>query len=186
MLWERGRRDPSDRRPYGDEVELRGEVVVLRPATMDDLDAVTWVFEGEGNEGWWPGPDRRAVARDFLGDDDVVPYVVLVDDRVVGVIQSYEEDDPDYRHGGIDITLHPDAHGRGVGTDAVRTLARHLIEHDGHHRLIIDPAAHNARAIRAYEKVGFKPVGIMRRYERGADGTFHDGLLMDLLADELT
>jgi hypothetical protein len=25
----------------------------------------------------------------------------------------------------------------------------------------------------------------MRRYERGADATFHDGLLMDLLADEL-
>ena len=36
------------------------------------------------------------------------------------------------------------------------------------------------------EKVGFKPVGIMRSYERGMDGTFHDGLLMDLLAHELT
>jgi len=33
--------------------------------------------------------------------------------------------------------------------------------------------------------VGFRPVGVMRRYERGADGTFHDGLLMDLLAEEL-
>jgi aminoglycoside 6'-N-acetyltransferase len=34
--------------------------------------------------------------------------------------------------------------------------------------------------------VGFRPVGIMRQYERGTDGTFHDGLLMDLLRDELT
>ena len=42
------------------------------------------------------------------------------------------------------------------------------------------------RAIRAYGKVGFRPVGAMRRYERGPDGTFHDGLLMDLLADELS
>lgn len=33
--------------------------------------------------------------------------------------------------------------------------------------------------------VGFRPVGVMRRYERGADGDWHDGLLMDLLADEL-
>jgi aminoglycoside 6'-N-acetyltransferase len=167
-------------------VELRGELVVLREATMDDLDDATWVFEGEGNEQSWPGADRRRTAREFLEDDDVVPYLVLVDGAVAGVIQSYEEEDPDYRHGGIDIILHPDVQDRGVGTDAVRTLARHLIEHDGHHRLVIDPAAHNARAIRCYEKVGFRAVGVMRGYERGMDGTFHDGLLMDLLAGELT
>ena len=52
----------------------------------------------------------------------------------------------------------------------------------GHHRLTIDPAAANERAIGAYASLGFKPVGIMRRYERGRDGSFHDGLLMDLLA----
>jgi aminoglycoside 6'-N-acetyltransferase len=33
--------------------------------------------------------------------------------------------------------------------------------------------------------VGFKPVGIMRQYERGPDGTWHDGLLMDLVRQEL-
>jgi len=75
--------------------------------------------------------------------------------------------------------------GAGHGVDALRTLARHLIDERGHHRLTIDPSAANERAIRAYAKVGFRPVGTMRRYERGPDGTFHDGLLMDLLADEL-
>jgi aminoglycoside 6'-N-acetyltransferase len=39
-------------------------------------------------------------------------------------------------------------------------------------------------AIRAYEKAGFRPVGVMRSYERGPDGTWHDGLLMELLAEE--
>ena len=76
-------------------------------------------------------------------------------------------------------------HDRGVGTDAVRTLARHLVVDHGHHRIVIDPAADNAAAIRAYTKVGFRPVGVMRSYERGNDGTWHDALLMDLLADEL-
>jgi aminoglycoside 6'-N-acetyltransferase len=51
-------------------------------------------------------------------------------------------------------------------------------------RIVIDPAAGNARAIRAYEKVGFRGVGLMREYERGSDGTWHDGLLMELLARE--
>jgi aminoglycoside 6'-N-acetyltransferase len=61
-----------------------------------------------------------------------------------------------------------------------------LIEERGHHRITIDPAVENAAAIRAYEKVGFKPVGVMRQYERDVDGDGrHDGLLMDLLAGEL-
>jgi len=63
-------------------------------------------------------------------------------------------------------------------------LARHLFRERGHHRLTIDPALANERAIRAYERVGFRRVGVMREYERGADGSWHDGLLMDLLARE--
>jgi aminoglycoside 6'-N-acetyltransferase len=90
-----------------------------------------------------------------------------------------------YRHAGIDLFLMTSYQGRGLGTDAVRTLAGYLIHERDHHRLTIDPAADNVAAIRAYEHVGFRPVGIMRSYERGPDGTWHDGLLMELLADEL-
>jgi aminoglycoside 6'-N-acetyltransferase len=46
----------------------------------------------------------------------------------------------------------------------VRTLARYLIDERGHHRLTIDPAADNAAAVRTYEKVGFRAVGLMREY----------------------
>ena len=59
----------------------------------------------------------------------------------------------------------PAVHGRGIGTDAVRTLAAHLVDVEGHHRLTIDPAVDNAAAIRYYTKVGFRPVGIMRQYD---------------------
>jgi aminoglycoside 6'-N-acetyltransferase len=62
---------------------------------------------------------------------------------------------------------------------------RHLIDERGHHRITIDPAAANTAAIRAYEKVGFRRVGVMRSYERDAGGDgWHDGLLMELLAGE--
>jgi len=70
-----------------------------------------------------------------------------------------------------------------VGREALRAAIRHFIGR-GHHRFTIDPAAENARAIRTYAAVGFKPVGVLRSYERGPDGTYHDNLLMDLLADE--
>ena len=104
---------------------------------------------------------------------------------MVGLVQWGAETDPDYRHANIDIYLDPLVHGRGLGADAIRTLARHLFDEHGHHRIVIDPAADNAAAIRCYGKVGFRPVGVMRRYERDADGGWHDGLLMDLLAEEL-
>ena len=117
-------------------------------------------------------------------DPAVTVYVIDVDGEVAGIIQCCEESDEDYRSAGIDISLAPSWHGTGVAVDAMRTLAQHLFG-QGHHRLTIDPAAHNARAIAAYAKVGFRRVGVMRQYERGVDGTWHDGLLMDLLADDL-
>ncbi|MPZ81368.1 MAG: GNAT family N-acetyltransferase [Actinophytocola sp.] len=163
---------------------LRGdltELVPVLPAHVPELRrilhtpavAVRW---GEADaEPGWP-----------LDDPEVTCFAVLVDDEVRGMIQYGEEDDPGYRHASIDIFLDPTVHGRGVGRDAVRTLARHLIEDRGHHRLVIDPAADNDAAVKCYAAVGFQPVGIMRRYERDHDGNgWHDGLLMDLLAGEL-
>ena len=111
------------------------------------------------------------------GDEESTPFAVLVDGEVAGLIQYYEEDDPEYRHAGIDVFLGAPFQGHGLGTDAVATLARHLVHDRGHHRLMIDPAAENAAAIRCYERVGFRRVGVMREHWRGPDGAWHDGLL---------
>ena len=62
-------------------------------------------------------------------------------------------------------------------------LVRHLTADLGHHRLVIDPAVANERAVRCYEAVGFRPVGVMRRYQRMADGNWEDGLLMEFVLD---
>ena len=167
-------------------MDLRGERVVLRAPEVDDLEALVRFFADPAIAAWWR-MDREEIVTDVLdrADPDVTVYVIEVEGEVAGIIQSYEETDEEYRHAGIDISVAPRLHGTGVAVDALRTLARHLIDHDGHHRLVIDPAAHNARAIACYRKLGFEPVGVMRQYERGPDGTWHDGLLMDLLADEL-
>jgi len=126
-----------------------------------------------------------AAVTEDLAEEGTETFVIQHDGRVAGAIQWHAEEEPDYRHAGIDIYLDPALHGRGLGADAIRTLARHLIDDLRHHRLVIDPAADNAAAIACYTKVGFRPVGVMRNYERGLDGTWHDGLLMDLLAEEL-
>jgi aminoglycoside 6'-N-acetyltransferase len=95
-----------------------------------------------------------------------------------------EETMPDYRHASLDIALAGAHQGRGIGREAMRLAIEHMIEVRGHHRFTLDPAVANEHAIRAYTAIGFRPVGVMRRYERGVDGGWRDGLLMDLLADE--
>jgi aminoglycoside 6'-N-acetyltransferase len=168
-------------------VALDGELVHLRPAEPADAPVFAAILRDPTVHPVWQAADPDAEARELTGRDvEVLVWAIELGGEIVGLIQAHEETDPRYRHAGIDIVLAEHGQDRGLGTDAVRTVARWLIEVRGHHRLTIDPAAHNARAIAAYAKVGFRPVGVMRRYEGDLDGSWHDGLLMDLLADELT
>ena len=158
--------------------------MVLRPVQAGDKAKLTEIFSDPEVARWWGDP--AVSVRDALNvEEGGSHFVIELDGETIGFIQSYEEDDPMYRHASLDISLGSPWLGKGLGRDALRTLAHYLIDELGHHRLTIDPAAHNTRAIKAYESVGFKPVGLMRQYERGPDGEWHDGLLMDLLADEL-
>jgi len=127
---------------------------------------------------WWDPPDDDFPLHD---DPDSTRFVIEVDGAVAGMIQYSEEEDPKYRHAGIDLFVDPAHRGKGIGPDAIAQVVQ-ILEDRGHHRITIDPAADNAAAIRAYEKAGFRPVGVMRSYERDAGGTgWHDGLLMELI-----
>lgn len=164
---------------------MRGERIVLRPPTADDRPALEQLFREPPVAAVWVISPEEMDEKISGTDADADVYVIDRDGEVAGLIQSYEEADPEYRHAGMDIVVSERFHGTGIAVDALRTLARHLFEDRGHHRLVIDPAAHNARAIACYRKVGFRPVGVMRQYERAPDGTWHDGLLMDMLSFEL-
>ena len=176
-------RDP--RPSVHDAIEpLGGNRVHLRPATQADAGAVTAVLSDDGVVAWWQTTEPAADAVELIADDEVALWLIEVDGGSVGLVTGSEETEPQYRHGSIDIALAAAGRGHGYGPDAVRTVAAWLIDARGHHRLTIDPSLENERAIGAYAKLGFKPVGTLRAYERWRDGTWHDGLLMDLLAEE--
>jgi aminoglycoside 6'-N-acetyltransferase len=168
-------------------MELRGDRVVLRLLVETDVPRIVELGADAEVARWWRGLTHEHVLDKARGEDDgAVVFAIVADGEVAGMIQYFEEDDEEYRHASIDLFLGAPYHGHGLGTDAVRTMAGHLIRDRGHHRLTIDPASDNARAIRCYEKVGFKRVGIMRESWLDADGVWRDGLLLDLLAEELT
>jgi aminoglycoside 6'-N-acetyltransferase len=155
--------------------------ITLRPLAEGDEAELLRIHKTPEVIRWWDEPDER-----FPWDEpESTRLTIAVDGAIAGLIQYWEELEPKYRHAGIDLFLDPALHGRGIGTEAVRRVVRLLIDERGHHRITIDPAATNAAAIGAYEKVGFNPVGVMRQNERdvGGDG-WHDSLLMELLAGE--
>jgi aminoglycoside 6'-N-acetyltransferase len=158
---------------------LHGTRLRLRRPQTADLPALEAIRAEAGVRRWWGEPQPGDLEPPADGD----LLAIEVDGSVAGAIQYEEVTDPMYRSAGIDLFLGAQWEGRGLGREAVGLLARHLIDACGHHRLTIDPAAANERAIRCYEAVGFARVGVMRQYERADDGTWHDGLLMELLAD---
>ena len=152
--------------------------MILRPLAKGDEPELRRIHETPEVMRWWDAPDE-----DFPWDEpESTRLTIEVEGAVAGMVQFSEELEPKYRHAAIDLFLDPSLHGRGLGTEAVRRMVRQLIDDRGHHRITVDPAAANAAAIRAYERVGFRRVGIMRRYERDVGGGgWHDGLLMELL-----
>jgi aminoglycoside 6'-N-acetyltransferase len=175
--------DPAARRPTARDTRVDGDTISLVPVHPDHharlralhrhpVIAAAW---GEPAPSWPDDPSVHAYA--IIG----VPATAAGGDEedVVGFVQWAEERDAQYRHAGIDLFVDPSRHRRGIGTAAVRLLVDHLVADRGHHRIVIDPAADNVAAIACYRRAGFREVGVMRAYERGADGRFHDGLLME-------
>jgi aminoglycoside 6'-N-acetyltransferase len=163
---------------------LHGERVTLRPLEDADLDPLAEIIREPSVAKWWGEAEEPERLRDNLrmhGD----AFAIESDGELVGWLGFVEETEPEYRSVSFDISLSERFQGKSLGPDALRSLIRWFAEEHGHHRFTIDPSAENERAIRAYAAVGFKPVGLLRRAELGPDGKWHDGLLMDLLIEEL-
>jgi len=163
---------------------IDGERLRLRPLDARDVDRLAEIVGAPGVSEWWSPLDTPEAVREDLRNEGAA-FGIEVDGDLVGWLAFNDETDRDWQAVGIDIFLAPPHQGRGLGPEALRTAIGWLAAERGRQRFTIDPAVANERAIAAYTTVGFRPVGVMRNVERGADGSWHDNLLMDLLAEEL-
>jgi RimJ/RimL family protein N-acetyltransferase len=148
--------------------------ITFRPLALADLPMLhEWLVRPHVAEWWSPTPPLAEVEQEFeplvSGRSTTKPYLVLGDGTPIGYIQSYiaqdsgdgwwrDEQDPGVR--GIDQFLaHAEQLGRGVGTAMVRTFVQHLFADPAVTRIQTDPSPSNLRAIRCYEKAGFRPLG---------------------------
>jgi aminoglycoside 6'-N-acetyltransferase len=163
---------------------LRGERLTLRPLDAEDVERLAEIVASPGVSEWWSPRDDPGHVREGLRNDGAA-FGIEVDGTLAGWLGFVDESDADWAAVGLDLFLAPGFQDRGLGPEALRTAIGWLIAERGRTRFTIDPAVDNERAVAAYAAVGFRPVGVMRQCERGADGSWHDNLLMDLLADEL-
>jgi aminoglycoside 6'-N-acetyltransferase len=162
--------------------ELRGTAVVLRPLRPEDEARLRALREAPVVLEWWGSVEPGFPLTD---EPTATRFTILFGGEIAGMIQFTEEEERDYRSAEIDIFLGAAYHGQGLGSDAVRVLADHLVAERGHHRIVMVPAAENTAAIRAYEKAGFRPVGVLERSWRDEQGRWRDELYMERVEKRL-
>ncbi len=134
-----------------------------------------------------PYPYERVVEKygpRARGDDPVHPCILAHRGREIGYIQYYpalaEAYDLDDATGtyAIDMFIgEPEYWGGGIGGRALSALVAYIFEDLGATRVIIDPHVDNQRAVRAYEKAGFRKVKALPAHELH-EGTRRDCWLM--------
>lgn len=156
-----------------DENRLTGNLVTLRPATIEDrLSIYEWLAHSDITAymmGPPTYPEHKIATWQEFCDDYVSHYfseekpelgrcfIIMVGDEPIGQV-NYNSIDKHNRT-ELDIWMSCEANcGKGYGPDALETLCRYLFNKFGILECYIQPSARNPRAILAYEKAGFKKI----------------------------
>jgi aminoglycoside 6'-N-acetyltransferase len=160
---------------------IEGERMTLRPPTDADAAPLLGILTEPEVSRWWVGytPDR--VREEILDSGNAL--VMQIEGRPAGAVFLYPNPDPEYLHTVIHLFLGADWYRRRYGAEALALVIGHLAG-IGHHRFTLDPNVNNQPAIRSYERLGFRRVGVLREYQLRPEGHWEDGLLMDLVLSD--
>jgi RimJ/RimL family protein N-acetyltransferase len=147
----------------------------FHPMTGDDLPLMRRWLDTPHVKEWWGESDAElGYIRDMIdGRDTTRPFIFSVDGKRIGYIQywfvghhqnaEWLTDHPWLAElptdaVGVDLSIGDAAClAQGIGSGALRAFAERLIE-QGYQTIVIDPDPENHRAVRAYEKAGFRVI----------------------------
>jgi RimJ/RimL family protein N-acetyltransferase len=169
-----------------------GDQVRLRPVTLADAGLLElWQeieYRGEFNDfgtGRWP--IRERILEDGLLNSRGGTMIVerAADREPIGSVswrEVFYGPNPESRAWNIGISLVPHARGKGLGSEAQRILAAHLLASTKVNRIEASTDVENVAEQRALEKAGFMREGVLRRaqYRRGA---WHDLVVYGCVRD---
>jgi RimJ/RimL family protein N-acetyltransferase len=169
---------------------LRGRLVRLRPfepndpAELNPLFVETGVLDGIGMAFPQSVEGFRSFVETQRRRDDAVTLAIedLADRRAVGTCALFDIE-PAHRKAMFGIWIVGPSQGRGLGTDATRTMVRYGFREMNLQRIELRVFGSNPGARRVYERVGFRLEGTLRR-GHFAGGAYVDEHVMGLLDDE--
>ena len=140
--------------------------------------AVLEFYEGRDNPF-----DVDKVNHVFYDDDDAVKCLIEFNDQTIGYIQFYQLDNEtskvygyskDENIYGMDQFIGEVSFwNKGIGTLLVTSMVTFLIRDKKADRVVMDPQTRNTRALKCYEKCGFKKVKLLTKHE------LHEGVYQD-------
>ena len=153
-------------------------MISFRPLEEDDFEILLeWLQRPHVKEWWDDGDDTLEKVRDHYtrNPDETRRFILLhPDDKSpCGYFQYYIRSDGVV---GIDQFLADfESLNKGLGSASIAQFLQMILESHSPRRIVTDPSPDNARAIRCYEKVGF------RHYETAEDDSGKLAYMMELV-----
>jgi RimJ/RimL family protein N-acetyltransferase len=162
-----------------------GRIVQIRLFQPEDKERLVEMYESLSSDAvrWALPPYTRERLEEgwFRNLQHITAIIALYGDKIVGHAQIFRFPHP-RRRGTADLVtyIHQDFQNVGLGTAMLAKLIE-LAKKEGLHRIGLNVVADNKRAVRLYQKMGFKIEGVMKDAYFGEDGKYHDMLVMGLL-----
>jgi aminoglycoside 6'-N-acetyltransferase len=186
-----------------DELIADGDLAIrVMRDSSEDYDVMARWLNDERVKVFWHGASETFPMDRVLekygprtrGEAPTTPCFITLLAWPIGYIQFYRTDDwaewrdtiglhPDSDRWALDIVIgEPELWNKGLGTRAIRSLLTFLFQQRGAREVVLSPVATNARAIRCYEKAGFRKVRLVPNGEF-LDGRWEDAWLMSVDQD---
>ena len=151
-----------------------GREVHLRPLQPSDKEQLIQLYGSMSDTAlrWTKAPTLEEIEQIIQFPDYYISMVTEHDDRVIG--HGEVKKDSEKRNGELNIHLHQDYHGVGLGTVMMIALMSDATDQDLH-RINLQVAAENRKAVRLFRRFGFQQQGTIR--ETFGDEE-HDAFLM--------
>lgn len=172
--------------------KLVGDRIYLSPINGEDIELfVKWLNDFEitdylgrsGNS--ITIEDEKEYMENIRNSKDAVQFaiVTLEENKLLGIV-SLERIDNINRYATLGIFIgEKDYFSKGYGSEAIKLMLDYGFNYLNLHSINLNVMEFNHRAIRCYEKCGFKECG-RRRKCKFINGKYYDSVCMDILVDE--
>lgn len=171
------------------DLVLSGPLVTLRAPRADDAAPLLAILNESEVAKWWVGYTAEKIRKDFIEAPETTRIIEVPGSNgaghtgsageCAGVLVVLRGDDPEYPTTIMHIFIGTAFRGHRIGEEALALAIRHEFT-QGITRVTLDPNVHNEGAIRSYERLGFRRIGVLRDYQVRPEGHLEDALFLDL------